>query len=207
MYLPRIQEHIPGTSLSKPCPNKNTTFPHQQEPTRFSPIKIVMKSSTAKYSLENLVEMFCTRYSTRFCSHEKAKSCSINLYSVCVCRHPIYGGRQICGRTRRGGHTGERSHRISHPPSFCGACLKFLSREGFSRPFPSSNQSFSTLVGLVFFCFCFFVRKNLSSCDCTEIQTHVPTSEGLEVTHMNHRGDRPCSYFTLYFTFVIYILL
>ena len=25
------------------------------------------------------------------------------------------------------------------PPSFCSACLNFLSREGFSRPFPSST--------------------------------------------------------------------
>ena len=35
-------------------------------------------------------------------------------------------------------HTGGRSHKISHPPSFCGACLYF-SREGFSRSFPSST--------------------------------------------------------------------
>ena len=28
-----------------------------------------------------------------------------------------------------------------------------------------------------------FVRKNLSSCDCTGIQTHVPTSECFEVTN------------------------
>ena len=56
----------------------------------------------------------------------------------CVCCHPIYSGRQVCGRTSRG-HTGGRSHRISHPPSFCGACLKFLSREGFSRSLPSST--------------------------------------------------------------------
>ena len=38
--------------------------------------------------------------------------------------HPIYSGRQACGRTSRG-HTGGRSHSISHPPSFCGACLNF----------------------------------------------------------------------------------
>ena len=40
------------------------------------------------------------------------------------CCHPIYSGRQACGRTSRG-HTGGRLHRISHPPSFCGACLNF----------------------------------------------------------------------------------
>ena len=27
------------------------------------------------------------------------------------------------------------------------------------------------------------MRKNPSSCDCTEIRTHVPTSEGFEVTN------------------------
>ena len=41
----------------------------------------------------------------------------------------------IDGRTSRG-HTGGRSHRIFHPPSFCGACLNF-SREKYSAiPFP-----------------------------------------------------------------------
>ena len=34
---------------------------------------------------------------------------------------------KFVGRTSRG-HTGERSHRISHPPSFCDACLNFVAR-------------------------------------------------------------------------------
>ena len=92
------------------------------------------------------------------------------LLCVCLCCHPIYSGRQIFGRTSRG-HTGGRSHRI-FPPSFCGACLNFLSREGFSRPFPSStvksNFAFpqinrSPFVGH-FLCFT-LVRQNPSSCD------------------------------------------
>ena len=37
------------------------------------------------------------------------------------------------------------------------------------------------LVGILFFIFYFSVRKDPSSCDCTEIRTHVPTSEGFEV--------------------------
>ena len=44
-------------------------------------------------------------------------------------------------RTSRG-HTGGRPHWSffpSSPPSFCSACFNFLSREGFSRSFPSSN--------------------------------------------------------------------
>ena len=43
---------------------------------------------------------------------------------------------KFVGRTSRG-HTGGMSHRISHPPSFCGACLHFFSREKDSAiPFP-----------------------------------------------------------------------
>ena len=47
---------------------------------------------------------------------------------------------KFVGRTSRG-HTGGRSHMISHPPSFCGACLNF-SREKYSAiPFPRRPRS------------------------------------------------------------------
>ena len=57
------------------------------------------------------------------------------LRSVCVCVcvfFPFILDIKFVGRTSRG-HTGGRSHRISHPPSFCGA------REGFRYSFPSST--------------------------------------------------------------------
>ena len=41
----------------------------------------------------------------------------------------------INGRTSRG-HTGGRSHRISHPPSFCGACLNFSREKDSAILFP-----------------------------------------------------------------------
>ena len=45
---------------------------------------------------------------------------------VCVCVFfPFILDIKFVGRTSRG-HTGRRSHRISHPPSFCGACLWVL---------------------------------------------------------------------------------
>ena len=51
-----------------------------------------------------------------------------NSSCVCVCvLFPFILDIKFVGRTSRG-HTGGRSHRISHPPSFCGACLN-LSRE------------------------------------------------------------------------------
>ena len=106
-----------------------------------------------------------------------------------VCCPPIYSGRQtppfrlICGQTSRG-HTGGRPHRrVFFPPSFCGACLIFLPREGFSCPIPSSTmrsnfvyppQNRSPFVE-------HDGRENPSSCDCTEIRTHVPTSEGFNI--------------------------
>ena len=52
-----------------------------------------------------------------------------------LCFLPIYSGREACGRTSRG-HTGGRSHRISHPPSFCGACLNFSREKDSAVPFP-----------------------------------------------------------------------
>ena len=54
---------------------------------------------------------------------------------LCVCCLPIYSGCQTCGRTSRG-HTGVRSHRISYPPSFCGACLSFSREKDSAVPFP-----------------------------------------------------------------------
>ena len=86
------------------------------------------------------------------------------------------------------------SHMISLP-SFCGACLNFLSREGFSRPFPSltvkSNfehprTNRSPLVG-------HDVKKNHSSCDCAEIRT------GFEVlTEPPERSAyRYCTYYAV----------
>ena len=51
--------------------------------------------------------------------------------ALCVCFlcvfFPFVLDIKFVGRTSRG-HTGRRSHRISHPPSFCGACLIFFAR-------------------------------------------------------------------------------
>ena len=42
---------------------------------------------------------------------------------------------KFVGRTSRG-YTGGRSHRISHPPSFCDACLNFYREKDSAIPFP-----------------------------------------------------------------------
>ena len=48
--------------------------------------------------------------------------------------------------------------------------------------FVPTNKSISTCWALLFY-FLFFCEENPSSCDDSEIRTHVPTSEGFEVTN------------------------
>ena len=54
--------------------------------------------------------------------------------SVCVL-FPFILDIKFVGRTSRG-HTGGRSHRIFHPPSFCGACRNFSREKDSAIPFP-----------------------------------------------------------------------
>ena len=62
----------------------------------------------------------------------------IIVYSVCVCVFfPFILDIKFVGRTSRG-HTRGRSHRISHPPSYCGACLNFSREKDSAIPFPNS---------------------------------------------------------------------
>ena len=108
---------------------------------------------------------------------------SIVCVCVCVCCHPIYSGRQVCGRTsgvtQEEGHTG-----FLHLPSAVLALI-FIARR--IQPFLSlvdcdvefCVQSFSTCWAFFFF----FLRKSPGSFDETEVRTHVPTSEVFEVTN------------------------
>ena len=60
----------------------------------------------------------------------------ILILCVCVCVFfPFILDIKFVGRTSRG-RTGGRSHRISHPPSFCGACLNFSREKDSAIPFP-----------------------------------------------------------------------
>ena len=66
---------------------------------------------------------------------------------LCLCVFfPFILDIKFVGRTSRG-HTGGRSHRTSHPPSFCGACLD-LSR-GKDSAFPFPRRPWSRILGLL----------------------------------------------------------
>ena len=59
--------------------------------------------------------------------------------SMCVCflPHPFWTSMDVpAGVTQEVGHTGGRSHRIFHPPSFCGACLNFSRQKDSALSFP-----------------------------------------------------------------------
>ena len=50
--------------------------------------------------------------------------------SMCVCFLPTHSGHQVRWTYQPG------SHRISHTPSFCGACLNFSREKDSAIPFP-----------------------------------------------------------------------
>ena len=89
------------------------------------------------------------------------------------------------GITQAEGHTG-----FIHLPSAVVAfsrerdsAVHFPRRQG-SRRLCTKDLIVLHLLGFYFILFIlFFVRKNPSSCDDTEIRTHIPTSEGFEVTN------------------------
>ena len=84
--------------------------------------------------------------------------------SVCLCVcvfFPFILDIKFVGRISRG-HTGGRSHRVSHPPSFCGACLNFSREKDSAIPCPLDREvefcvltiySFSTCWAFLFFIF------------------------------------------------------
>ena len=68
------------------------------------------------------------------CFESLEQSSEVVPYLVCVF-FPFILDIKFVGGTSRG-HTGGRSHRISHPPSFCGACLNFSREKDSAIPFP-----------------------------------------------------------------------
>ena len=108
---------------------------------------------------------------------------------VCCVFFPFILDIKFVGRTSRG-HTEGRSHRISHPPSFCGACLNFSREKDSAIPFPRRPRSrilcTNDLIVLhplgiffFFFFFSFLVRK-------------IPFA-GIELTSQRVRGLRGIS--------------
>ena len=115
---------------------------------------------------------------------------------VCVCCvfFPFILDIKFVGRTSRS-HTGGRSHRISHPPSFCGASLNFSREKDSAVPFPRRprNRILCTNdlivlhpLGILILFFRFLVRK--SRLPGSNSRPNV--SEGYEVP-LSYRGDRP----------------
>ena len=103
---------------------------------------------------------------------------SLVCYFVCDF-FPFILDIKFVGRTSRG-HTGGRSHRISHPPSFCGTSLNFSREKDSAFPFPRRPCKSGI------FSFSFFSEKNT---DCRD-RTHVPTCQKVTWIPLSYRGDR-----------------
>ena len=69
------------------------------------------------------------------CRHHVQVDYELCVCVCCVCFFPFILDIKFVGRTSRG-HTGGRSHKISHPPSFCGTCLDFSREKDPAFPFP-----------------------------------------------------------------------
>ena len=74
-----------------------------------------------------------------FFRHQKDSKNKTETMFVCVCvcvfsSHSFWTSSSL--DVPAGGHTGGKSHRISHPPSFCGACLHFSREKDSANPFP-----------------------------------------------------------------------
>ena len=88
---------------------------------------------------EGIIYNFVIRV-LRCCSYSAARDSDFvtTIFSrvmCCVCVFfPFILDIKFVGRTSRG-HTGGRSHRISHPLSFCGACLNFSREKDSAIPF------------------------------------------------------------------------
>ena len=85
----------------------------------------------------------------------------------CCVFFPLILDIKFVGRTSLG-HTGGRSHRIPHPPSFCGACLNFSREKDSAIPFPrrpwgrilcTHDLIVLPPLGIFVFIFIFLVRK------------------------------------------------
>ena len=111
------------------------------------------------------------------------------LITLCVCVFfPFILDIKFVGRTSRG-HTGGRSHRMFHPPSFCGACLYFSRDKDSAIPFPRRPRSqilctndfnrFPPVGHFLLLFFSFYVRK-------------IPFA-GVELTSQRVRGLRGTS--------------
>ena len=127
---------------------------------------------------------------------------------MCVCVvFPFILDIKFVGRTSRG-HTGEKSHRISHPPSFCGACLIFSREKDSTIPFPrrpcsrilcTNDLIVLHPLGIFSFSFLFCSKKNPVCRD----RTHVPTCQRVTWLPLSYRGDQ----FMIIYLFILYIFL
>ena len=119
---------------------------------------------------------------------------------VCVCVFfPFILEIKFVGCTSRG-HTGGRSHRISHPFFFCGACLSFCREKDSAIPFPRRPSSrilcTNDLIVLhpLGICICIFYFFSVRKSRLPGSNSRPNVSEGYKVTSVSELPG--CSFFS-----------
>ena len=98
---------------------------------RFRCVQIFLKQYNTRETPSVMLYTYINRHAG---TPDKNKNKTIIVFVFCVF-FPFILDANLLGCTSRG-QTEGRSHKISHPPSFCGACLYF-SRERRIQPFLS----------------------------------------------------------------------
>ena len=97
-----------------------------------SPIGPTALMTSGRYCTLTLIAMKATPKQNK--KHYQTRYYIVCVVCVCVF-FPFNLDIKFVARTSRG-HSGGRSHMISHPPSFCGACLNFSREKDSAIPFP-----------------------------------------------------------------------
>ena len=95
----------------------------------------------------------------------------------------------------------EGSHRISHPPSFCGACLNFSCEKNSAIPFPRRpwsrilctndfDRSLLDLLGIFIFIFILFFIFSEEKPQLPEFELTSQRVRRFQGYQLSHRGDR-----------------
>ena len=96
---------------------------------------------------------------------------------------PFILDMKFVGRTNRG-RTGGRSRRISHPPSFCRACLNFSREKDSAIPFPRRPWSRIMCTNDL------IVLHPLGKNPVYRDRPHVPTCQKVTRLPLSYRGDK-----------------
>ena len=131
------KRRAPGNTiiLSQPYRRRVSTDRLNREGSQLGCVCVFIKLHITAQSGPVILAILCHSHrSSQGGINDTCQVCMCVCVVVCVF-FPFILDIKFVGHTSRG-HTGGRSHRIFHPPSFCGACLNFFREKDSGIPFP-----------------------------------------------------------------------